>query len=446
MKWNIEKKYIRIGVIALLVVLIAIFFQFTLEHETRVEETRTVIKNTLAPILYGFLLAYLLNPILHFFEGYFFTPLSELCWRAPEKQQTRAKFSRTLGIICTILLFLIMIVGGLYLVLPQLYQSLVKIVSDAPTYYASVQQWVDSLDPNQSDASKYFLLGLDQAYNQALLYLNDNIIPNMDKIVASITSGIVVGVKLLLNLILALIISIYVMAEKEILVGVCKKLLYSVLRTDHANKALGGIRYADQVFGGFINGKLIDSFIIGGICYVFMQILGMEYTVLISIIIGVTNVIPYFGPFIGAIPSILILLMVDVRQGLIFALFVVILQQIDGNIIGPLIIGDRLNLSSMWILFAILIGGGFFGVPGMILGAPCFACIYTLIRELCRERLEKKKLPVETAAYYRVEHIENQQLVPLERKPMKGMERTKRGNAKEKGATPEEKQKSEEEK
>lgn len=297
------------------------------------------------------------------------------------------------------------------MVIPQIYQSLVKIVTEAPNYYNKAEQWIDSLDPNQSEISKYILMGLDRIYSQALTYLNESILPNMDKIVASVTSGIVGGLKVLLNLILSIIISVYVMAEKEVLISVGKKLTFSLFNTKNANAVIRGVRYADQVFGGFINGKIIDSFIIGVICYLFMQIVGFEYAVLISIIVGVTNIIPYFGPFIGAIPSILILLMVDFKQGLIFAIFVVVLQQVDGNIIGPLILGDRLKISSMWILFAILVGGGFFGVPGMILGAPCFACIYALIGSICRMKLQAKSLPIATEAYYDIDQIEDGRVV-----------------------------------
>ena len=136
-----------------------------------------------------------------------------------------------------------------------------------------------------------------------------------------------------------------------------------------------------------------------------MIIVQFDYAVLISMIVGVTNVIPYFGPFIGAIPSALILLMMDVKQGIIFIIFVIILQQVDGNIIGPVILGDRLKISSMWILFAILVGGGFFGVPGMILGAPCLACLYALVGTICKDRLRKKGLPTQTSEYYGIDQV-----------------------------------------
>lgn len=408
MKWKIEKKYIRIGLVALCVIVLAILFNNMLVHETRFQEIKTVVNGTLWPIIVGSIMAYLLNPILNFFEGYLFAPLAGILFKGEKRESLRRKFSRGFSVFCTLILFLIIVIGGLYLVIPQVYQSLGKLVKDAPGYYDTVTKWVNSLDKDKSEVSKYLLLALDRIYSQAIDYLNKDILPNMDKIVAGITSGIVGGLKMVLNIILAIIISIYVMAEKEVLVSVGKKLTYSLFSRKNANKVLQGVRYADQVFGGFINGKIIDSFIIGAICYLFMVIVGFDYEVLISIVIGVTNIIPYFGPFIGAIPSILILLMTDFRQGLIFAVFVVILQQVDGNILGPVILGDRLKISSMWILFAILIGGGFFGVTGMILGAPCFACIYALVGTLCKARLEKKNLPVETAAYYHIDQILNE--------------------------------------
>lgn len=405
MRWKVEKKYLRIGAIAFVVIALAILFQYMLEHEAKVDEFRSVVSGTMMPIIFGFIFAYLLNPILNFFERYCFIPLAGKIWRKEDKEVIRNRFSRGVGILCTIIFFLIILVGGLYMVIPQLYQSLVTLVTDAPNYYNTAVKWIDSLHPDNPDVSKYVLMGLDRVYSQALEYLNNSILPNMDKIVVSITSGIVGGLKMLLNVVLALIISIYVMAEKEILVSVVKKLVFSLFSARNANAVIRGGRYVNQVFGGFINGKIIDSFIIGVICYCFMRIVGFEYAVLISIVVGVTNIIPYFGPFIGAIPSVLILLIVDYKHGLIFGIFVLILQQVDGNIIGPIIIGDRLQISSMWILFAILVGGGFFGVPGMILGAPCFACIYALVSSICKMKLEAKNLPLETAAYYDIDQI-----------------------------------------
>lgn len=404
MKWKIEKKYFRVGLIALGVIILAILFNYTLEHETRIAEFKAVVKGTMWPIIVGCILAYLLNPILNLFEHYCFGPVSKVIFRGKDKEKRQKSFSRGFGILCTEILFLVLLIGGLYLVIPQVYASLVKIVTEAPRYYIDIEQWIRSLNSDNSELSKYLLMGLDRVYSQAIEYLNQDILPNMDKIVVGITSGIVGGLKMVLNIILALIISIYVMAGKETLISVGKKLIFSIFSRKNANAVLRGVRYADNVFGGFINGKIIDSFIIGVLCYSFMRIVDFDYAILISIIVGVTNIIPYFGPFIGAIPSVLILLMSDLKHGLIFVIFIIVLQQIDGNIIGPVILGDRLKISSMWILFAILIGGGFFGVPGMILGAPCFACIYAFVGTICKSKLKEKNLPVVTTDYYAIDH------------------------------------------
>lgn len=418
MKWKFEKKYIKIGLVVLCVVILSLLFNYTLEHRAEYNEFRTMIKNTLFPIVVGFVLAYLENPVLNFFEHYIFTPIGKKIFK---DDNDKKRFSRGMGIVFTMALFLLLVIGGMYLVIPQVYQSLLKIVTEAPNYYDHMTDWIRSLNKKNSEIGQYILMGSERIYSQGLDYLNNNILPNMDKIVASVTSGIVGGLKFMLNVILAIIISVYVLLEKEVLVAGGKKLAYSFFETSIANQIIRGIRFVDQVFGGFISGKIIDSFIIGLICYIFMTIVQFDYAVLISIIIGVTNIIPYFGPFIGAIPSALILLMIDVKYGIVFAIFILVLQQVDGNIIGPVILGDRLNLSSMWILFAILIGGGFFGVPGMILGAPCFACLYALVGTICRTLLTKKKLPLDSEKYYDIDYIkpDSKILVPINHEPVK---------------------------
>lgn len=402
-KWKIQKKYIRIGVIALCVVILGLLFSHVLENETKFEEWKDVVSHAMFPIIAGSILAYLLNPILNFFERNLFRPLGKVLLKKNEK--TQKKFSRACGVTCTLIVFFVVLVGGVYMVAPQVYQSILKIVTEAPTYYNNVNAWILEISEDNPELGQYLIPALDRIYNQALAYVNEDILPNMDKIVAGVTSGIVGGLKMLLNVIVAVIVSVYVMSEKETLISVGKKLTYSLFSRKNANAVVRGARYANQVFGGFINGKIIDSFIIGVLCYIFMVIVDFHYPVLISMIVGVTNVIPYFGPFIGAIPSILILLMMDFKQGLIFAVFVLILQQCDGNIIGPLILGDRLKISSMWILFAILVGGGFFGIPGMILGAPCFACIYAMVSSFCRAKLKEKDLPLQTSEYLNIDQV-----------------------------------------
>lgn len=409
MKWKIDKKYISIAVLALIVILVSIVFNNILEHGTQYKQIRATLKNTFMPILLGFVLAYLMNPILNILEDKLFTPLAGLIYPKPGQEKKKKSTSRALGVITTIAIFLLLLVGGLCMVIPQVYTSVEKIVGDLPGYYRELENWIYGMLSDENEMSTYIMNVMDNLYIQLWSYINTTVVPNMDKIVKGITTGIIEGFKILMNLILAIIISIYVLCEKENLISFVKKLTYSYLSVKKANQLVTAVRYVHVVFGGFINGKIIDSFIIGILCYVCMLILRLEYAVLISIIVGVTNVIPYFGPFIGAIPSGLLLLMAEPRQGLIFAVFVLVLQQLDGNVIGPLILGDRLKISSMWILFAILIGGGLYGVPGMILGAPTLACIYALLGKDSRRRLEKRSLPTESADYLMLDHIPEDQ-------------------------------------
>ena len=404
-KWKIEKKYINIAVLALAVILVASIFNNVLEQGTKYKEFSTMVTNTLFPVVSGFVLGYLLNPMLKFLEKHLFMHLAKMVYRKPGQERKQRKLSRILGVIATMSLFLVFLAGGFCMVIPQVYASVIKIIEDMPGYYLELEGLVLSYLEGGNEVSRNVLGMLDSGYDRLIEYVNTVILPNMYEIVRKITTGIIGGLKTVLNGVLAIIISIYVLFEKERLISYGKKLTYAYLNVKHANALVSGIRYVDKVFGGFINGKIIDSFIIGLICYVFMLITGFEYAVLISIIVGVTNVIPYFGPFIGAVPCTLLLLMAEPRQGLIFAVFILVLQQLDGNVIGPLILGDRLKLSSMWILIAILIGGGFFGVAGMILGVPTLACIYALLSDDSRKRLKEKELPTESEDYLLLDRV-----------------------------------------
>lgn len=404
-KWKVERKHIMIALMVLGVILISLLFNDLLKEGSRYSQIGNTIKSTMLPIIWGFILAYLLNPILKKLEKFLFMPLTEKIYEKKKRKNGKKRLSRALGVIATMGIFLVLVAGGLCVVIPQIYDSILKIIGDFPSYYTEIEEWTLNLLEDNNEVSSYVLSILDNSYTQISDYVNTVIIPNVDKIVKGITFGIIGGIKSILNIVLAIIISIYVLFEKENLISYAKKLSYSYLKRDHANRLIYGVRHVDRVFGGFINGKIVDSFIIGVLCYIFMLVVGFEYAVLISIIVGVTNVIPYFGPFIGAIPSIFLLLVTEPKQGLIFAIFVLVLQQLDGNVIGPLILGESLNLSSMWILLAILIGGGLFGVAGMVLGAPTLACIYTIVGNDARKRLEKNHLPVDSKEFLDIDSI-----------------------------------------
>ena len=208
------------------------------------------------------------------------------------------------------------------------------------------------------------------------------------------------------NLVIGIIVSVYLLNGIEQYGAAFKRVLYSIFNIESAEKLLEGIRFTDRTFMGFINGKLLDSAIIGLICYIVCAILNMPYTLLVSVIIGITNIIPFFGPLIGAIPSAFIILMVDPLKCLIFIIFIIVLQQIDGNFIGPKILGDSVGISGFWVMFAIILGAGLFGFWGMLLGVPVFVVIYTLLNGAVERKLRRTDLPVEVSAYRDLDHID----------------------------------------
>ena len=209
-----------------------------------------------------------------------------------------------------------------------------------------------------------------------------------------------------LNIMIGVIISVYLLVSKQKFVGQGKKVLYALFYERQANNILEVVRKSHSIFSGFISGKLIDSLIIGVLCFIGMSIMKMPYIPLVSVLVGVTNVIPFFGPYLGAIPSILLILLISPGKGIMFLIFIIILQQLDGNIIGPKILGSSTGLSAFWVIFAILIGSGLFGIIGMIAGVPVFAVIYYLIKTGLEYSLRKKNLPTDTKEYENLDYIE----------------------------------------
>ena len=211
----------------------------------------------------------------------------------------------------------------------------------------------------------------------------------------------------LFNAIIGVIISVYLLFGKENFSMQSKKAVYAMMKPAHANMLLHLTIKSNEIFGGFIIGKIIDSAIIGVLCFIGLSLLNMPYTLLVSVIVGVTNVIPFFGPYIGAIPSAILIMLQDPKMGIYFIIFILILQQIDGNIIGPKILGNSTGLSAFWVVFSILLGGGLFGFVGMILGVPTFAVIYYVVKMLVDHRLEQKNLPIETACYDEYSYVDS---------------------------------------
>ncbi len=359
----------------LFVVCVGIAFYLFLSNFDEVRLRLNSLGKVIQPFVAGFALAYLLNIPASYLEKNFFT---------------RFKFRRMLSILTAYLLAVLLLAVLLSSVVPQVVQSVVDLVNNSEGY-------INNLNATALWLSDRF--GLDQRELEPLLISYQDLLRQAASLITAalpqlLDFGMAVGNGLVTAL-TAVISSVYMLTSKHALIGQMRRVTYALLSRDKADRVLRISRQANEVFSGFIAGKIIDSAIIGVLCFAGMTIFRMQYALLISVVVGVTNVIPFFGPFIGAIPSIMILLIVDPWDALYFGIFVLALQQFDGNILGPKILGDSTGLSPIWVLVAIIVGGGLFGFAGMLLGVPTFAVLYALTREWVTDRLRARGLDEE---------------------------------------------------
>ena len=394
---KVNKKYLQIGAIALVIALICIAFDHYLDTVSLRHNSKNDLGKIMLPILDGLALAYFLNPVLKFVEKKLIGPLYKNIKIKDEKK--KIKQIRGISVAITIVFFLLIVAGLILLIVPQLLDSIQSIITRFPSYLNSFNSWSDRF------LVKYPQLRtmLDNYWENITDYAYKELLPRAQTIVSNISSTVVGSVFKVLSVtfkfIIGIILSVYLLYSKETYQAQSKKMVYSLLDEERANNLINNLRFANRTFGGYISGKIVDSIIIGFLCFIGTTIMNMPYALLISVIVGVTNVIPFFGPYLGAIPSGFIILMINPIKCLWFLLFILILQQIDGNIIGPKILGDSTGLSSFWVIFAITLFGGFFKVLGMFLGVPIFAIIYAAIKTFVDTRLERKKLPSKTYYY-----------------------------------------------
>lgn len=394
---KINKKYIQIGMIAAIVACIGIAFNHFIASGNNFSTFIGNFKSNMLPVFDGIALAYFLNPLMKYIEKKWITPLFvKLKVKDSPKNPKRI---RACSLTVTITIFLLIIAGLILLIVPQLLNSIQSIIIRFPSYVDSFTKWADQF------LVKYpqFKHLIDNYWENITEYFTKEILPMIQALVSTISSTVLGSVWSVLvsifKLIIGIILSVYLLYSKEVYVAQIKKVIYSLLDEEKANNLINNSRFANKTFGGFISGKIVDSIIIGILCFIGTSILRIPYALLVSVVVGVTNVIPFFGPFLGAIPTAFIILMINPVKCLWFLILVLILQQLDGNIIGPKILGDSTGLSSFWVIFAITVFGSFFGVMGMFLGVPIFAIIYAAIRTFINTRLEKKHMPDNTEFY-----------------------------------------------
>lgn len=412
MKFRWDKKYLYWGITAFLVICASICFYYLLFHGNSIWENIRVLTNISMPILDGFVLAYLLTPVLNFVEKKVLFPLYFNAAKIEKNglSERVRKNIRKIGILITALFVLLFLYGFFSILIPQLITSIQNILFQFPTYIQNLNDWILGIFVNNPEIEGTVNNLLIRYSSKLEDWVSYNLIPQANALVKTLSTGLigsVIGVaKALWNLLIGFIISIYLLDGKERFAGQGKKIIYSFFHTDTANIFISNVRFIHKTFSGFIGGKIVDSIIIGIICYFGTTLIGTPYPVLISVIVGITNVIPFFGPYMGAIPSAILILMVDPLQCFYFIIFIFVLQQFDGNILGPKILGDSTGLNSFWVIFSITIFGGLFGILGMVIGVPVFAVFYAGIKAVIHRRLEDKKLPLATDAYIGVKNIE----------------------------------------
>lgn len=285
------------------------------------------------------------------------------------------------------------------MVIPELYRTIRTLVYSLPS---QVDYWIDRLndiDLSESTTGIIIMNLINEAAKTLQNWIGTDLLKQANVIMGGLTEGVIVAINTVFNILIGVIISIYLLFSKEQFIAQAKKVLYAFIKPDRAYKVLHITKKSNEIFSGFISGKIIDSAIVGVICFVVMSLFKMPYPLLISIIIGVTNIIPFFGPFIGAVPSTFLILMEDPKMGIYFLIFVILLQQLDGNVIGPKILGNSTGLPAFWVVFSILLGGGMFGFLGMLMGVPTFSVLYYLFQTIVNQKLFSKELPTHSDFY-----------------------------------------------
>ncbi|MDE5937858.1 MAG: AI-2E family transporter [Lachnospiraceae bacterium] len=430
MKFKFDKKYLYWGITGFLALAGAILFYYILFHRSNFMGGLDKFITIAMPIIDGFVLAYLFTPVLNVIEKKLIKPLYKKAGITITPKVK--KRMRACSILATLVVVLLVLYELFALILPEVIRSIQSIIFQFPIYVNNLSNWALLMLKDNPDLEATVDSLINQYSAKMMEYVNTNLLPHINEVLKTVSLSVIGVFKALWNLVIGFIISVYLLGSKEKFAGQAKKIVYAVFDREAGNEIVSNFRFIHSTFIGFIGGKIVDSIIIGIICFFCTSIIGTPYSILVSVIIGVTNIIPFFGPWIGGIPSALLVLMVDPKQALYFGILIIFIQQFDGNILGPKILGDSTGLSGFWVIFSITIFGGLFGVLGMIVGVPIFAVFYAGVKSLVNRVLHKKNLPTDLSPYMTVGRIEESmaftEYVPPVRKKSSG--RTKTASAK----------------
>ena len=378
------KKYLKIGITGAAILASGILCAFVLFKMRIIIELLKGITGILKPFLYGAVIAYLLAPLCNKIEEKLFQTF-------PKANRKAKRLICFIAIVISLCVALAIVWMVIMLIIPQVWDSVMKIIDMVPQKITILNNWIEHMLENQPELQAYFEEFANQAESHINSLLNVDTIQKVQSIINSLSVQVFGVLGVLKNISLGFLISAYLLGSRKLFGAQAGLILHGVFPDKWAGIIEEEIRYTDKMFNGFLVGKIIDSAIIGLLCFAGLSFMGFEAPAFIGVIIGITNIIPFFGPFIGAIPCGLLLLLENPMHCLYFIIFIFVLQQLDGNVIGPKILGNTTGVSSFWVLFSILLFGGMWGVVGMVIGVPLFAVIYDIIRKLVYRGLRKHK-------------------------------------------------------
>ncbi len=390
MKFEFNKKYATISLYAIITFAICLLMVVIVQKFSIIAALFGKIAEVLAPVTWGVVIAYLANPIMMWFERLF--------KKLVEKKKPHSRLTRSLSVAVSITILIAIITALIAILLPEVIDSIMDIANNFKYYIQNIETRLTKLFKDYPVIYTQIQSALNSIQPKIVETAN-SIIPKLADMALRLKDSALVIVIGLKDFIIGFFVAVYLLLGKERFIAQLRKVVTAIFPAEAAKTVFNISSHTNRTIGGFISGKLIDSFIIGVLCFISMTIMNMDFVALISVVVGVTNVIPFFGPFIGAIPSAFLLLVAAPKQVIPFIIFIFILQQFDGNILGPKILGDSTGLSSFWVMFAIFLGGGLFGFAGMLLGVPIFAVIYSLVKEFMDFLLNKKGLSSNTDDY-----------------------------------------------
>lgn len=392
------------GMTYFLVIVACILVYFAMLRIEAISNTFSKILDILKPVLYGCLIAYFLNPIVRKVDQYL-VPALEKNMKNKEKAKN---LSRSIGVAAAVVIMIAVVTALINMMIPELISSIRNLIFTLPSQINQLVKQVNNIKLDDSTMTSMLKNAMNEASTSLQNWIRTDLLNKVNELMTHLTVGLYTLVMEMFHAVVGVIVSVYILFGKEKFISQSKKAAYAIFPAERANLFIHIAVKTNEIFGGFIIGKIIDSIIIGILCFVGTSILNMPYAMLVSVIVGVTNVIPFFGPYIGAIPSAILIALTNPVKGIYFLIFILLLQQFDGNILGPKILGNSTGLSAFWVIVSILLGGGLFGIVGMLFGVPTFAVIYYVIKLLVDNKLEKKELPTVSGCYNEESYVDNE--------------------------------------